>query len=125
RRVYLAHGEVAVVAALYAESLMNLRPWDLWQPDGTPQPGTSEVLDVLERLLAAHPEPPQGNRLYIHATEASLTPELAVPSAERLVDLAPAIGHLVHMPSHVFIRVGRYEEAAQANRRGIAADRAI
>src|SRR5690606_13110365 len=61
----------------------------------------------------------------IHATEASLTPELAVPSAERLVDLAPAIGHLVHMPSHVFIRVGRYEEAAQANRRGIAADRAI
>ena len=125
RSVYAEHGEIADVSALYAESLMNLQPWDLWQPDGTAQPGTEEILRVLETALVAHPMHPQINHLYIHATEASLHPEWAVPAAERLVNLAPAIGHLVHMPSHVFIRTGRYEEAAEANRRGIAADRAI
>jgi tetratricopeptide (TPR) repeat protein len=125
RAVYAEHGANPHVAALFAESLMNLRPWDLWQQDGSPQPGTDEVLAVLEKLLAAHPQHPQANHLYIHAVEASPRPDRAIPCAERLVNLAPAAGHLVHMPSHTFLRVGRYEAAAEANRKGIAADLAI
>jgi tetratricopeptide (TPR) repeat protein len=125
RAVHAEHGANPHVAALFAEALMNLRPWDLWRQDGSPQPGTDEVLAVLESLLAAHPDHPQANHLYIHAVEASLRPDRAIPCAERLVDLAPAAGHLVHMPSHVLLRVGRYEEAADANRKGIVADLAI
>jgi tetratricopeptide (TPR) repeat protein len=122
RGVYERHGSDDDVAALFAESLMDLRPWDLWQADGSPQPETPEVLAVLEKLLAAHPHHPQACHLYIHAVEASPQPERAIPAAERLGKLAPAAGHLVHMPSHAFMRVGRYEDAAEANRRGIAAD---
>ncbi len=125
RAVHAEHGGNPHVAALFAEALMNLRPWDLWQSDGSPQPGTGEVLATLERLLTAHPDHPQANHLYIHAVEASPDPGRAIPCAERLVDLAPAAGHLVHMPSHVFLRAGRYEEAAEANRKGIAADLTI
>jgi tetratricopeptide (TPR) repeat protein len=125
RAVYRAHGDHPDVAALFAESLMDLRPWDLWQQDGSPQPGTLEIVAVLEKLLASHPRHPQANHLYIHTVEASPAPQRAVPAAERLRDLAPAIGHLVHMPAHVFQRVGRYEDSAEANRRGIAADLAI
>lgn len=125
RTVHGEHGGNPHVRALFAEALMNLRPWDLWRQDGSPQPGTDEVLAVLESLLAAHPDHPQANHLYIHAVEASPQPGRAIPCAERLVDLAPAVGHLVHMPSHVFLRAGRYEEAAEANRKGIAADLAI
>lgn len=122
RTVYAAHGDHPDVAALFAEALMDLRPWDLWQTDGSPQPETPEILAVLERLLAAHPRHPQANHLYIHAVEASPAPERAIPSAERLRGLTPRIGHLEHMPAHAFLRVGRYEDAAEANRRGIAAD---
>ena len=122
RTVYRAHGAHADVAALFAEALMDLRPWDLWRADGTPQPETPEILAVLEALLAAHPHHPQACHLTIHAVEASPQPERAVAAAERLRTLAPAAGHLVHMPSHTFLRVGRYEEAAAANRGGIAAD---
>lgn len=125
RSVYAAHGDSPEVAVLFAEALMDLRPWDLWTADGEPQPGTDEITAVLERVLAAHPAHPQACHLYIHAVEASRTPERAVAAAERLGTLAPAAGHLVHMPSHTFVRVGRYEEAAEQNRRGIAADRAI
>jgi tetratricopeptide (TPR) repeat protein len=123
--VYERHGRNGDVAVLYAESLMNLRPWDLWTADGEPQPGTDVVLSVLERTLREHPDHPQANHLYIHAVEASPQPECALPCAERLIDLAPAAGHLTHMPSHVFVRVGRYEDAAAANRRAIAADQRI
>jgi tetratricopeptide (TPR) repeat protein len=125
RGVYSRHGTSPDVAALFAESLMDLRPWDLWQADGAPQPETPEILTVLETLLQAHPEHPQANHLYIHAVEASPRPERAVVCGERLRSLAPAAGHLVHMPAHVFMRVGRYEDAAECNRRGIAADLAI
>lgn len=125
RAVYAAHGDSPEVAVLFAEALMDLRPWDLWTADGEPQPGTDEITAVLERVLAAHPSHPQACHLHIHAVEASRTPERAVAAAERLGALAPAAGHLVHMPSHTFVRVGRYEEAAEANRRGIAADGAI
>lgn len=123
--VYRQHGDHPDVAALYAEALMNLWPWDLWRADGSPQPDTLEIVAVIERLLAAHPDHIQGCHLYIHAVEASPQPERAVPAAERLGARAPAIGHLVHMPSHIFVRVGRYADSAEANRRGIAADLAI
>jgi len=125
REVYAAHGADPDVAALFAESLMNLRPWDLWQQDGSPQPETPEILAVLEKLLAAHPDHAQANHLYIHAVEASPQPERALAAAERLGSLAPAAGHLVHMPSHIFIRVGRYEAAAAANRAAIEVDHRI
>lgn len=122
---YHVHGDHPDVAALYAESLMDLQPWDLWNDDGSPKGRTPEILAVLEKLLAAHPRHPQGCHLYIHATEASPQPERALPSADRLGDLVPAAGHLVHMPSHAYIRVGRYDDAAEANRVAIAADLAI
>ena len=122
RRAHAAYGSHPDVAVLFAEALMDLRPWDLWREDGSPHPETEEVLAVLERVLASHPRHPQANHLYIHAVEASPDPARAVPCGEVLRDLAPAIGHLTHMPAHAFLRVGRYEDAAEANRRGIAAD---
>lgn len=125
RGVYQKHGSNPDVQAIYAESMMELHPWELWKPDGTPEAETPEIVRVLEALLRAHPEHPQANHLYIHAVESSPHPERAVPSAERLGALAPAAGHLVHMPSHIFMRVGRYEDAAEANRRGIAVDLGI
>lgn len=125
RDVWMAHGTQPDVAALFAEALMDLRPWDLWREDGSSQPETPEILAVLEKVLATHPAHPQANHLYIHAVEASPHPERAVPAADRLRALPMAAGHLVHMPSHIYMRVGRYEDAAEANRRGIAADHAI
>lgn len=112
------------VGALYAESLMNLQPWDLWTHAGEPKGRTLEIVEVLERVLALDPRHPGANHFYIHAVEASKTPERAVPAAERLAGLVPGSGHLVHMPSHIFMRVGRYSEAADANVRAIAADKA-
>jgi tetratricopeptide (TPR) repeat protein len=109
-------------ATLFAESLMVLRPWDLWTLDGTPQPGTTEIVETLEGVLARDPNHPGANHYYIHAVEASPNPGRALASAERLGGLAPAAGHLVHMPSHVYMRVGRYADAAEANRRAITAD---
>lgn len=114
----------ADVLTLYAESMMNLRPWDLWKKDGTPQPRTLEIVATLERAIELDEEHPGANHLYIHAVEASGQPERAVASADRLRTLMPAAGHLVHMPSHTYIRVGRYADAAETNRKAIAADMA-
>lgn len=119
-----AHPDDADIGALYAESLMNLQPWDLWTSAGAPKGRTMEVVAVLERTMAKHPQHPGANHFYIHAVEASPWPERATPSADRLVALVPGSGHLVHMPSHVFIRTGRYADAADANERAIAADEA-
>ena len=110
------------VQALFAEALMNINPWKLWNADGSPGPGTSEIVETLQRVLATAPRHPGANHYLIHAVEASKSPELAERSAEVLRDMMPGAGHLVHMPSHIFQRVGRYEEAAQANRLGAAAD---
>lgn len=110
------------VQTLYAESMMNLRAWKLWTPDGVAAPGTQEILATLEAVLKRDPRHPGANHYYVHAMEASLHPEKAVASAERLRDLVPGAGHLVHMPAHIFQRVGRYEEAAEANRRAAKAD---
>lgn len=110
------------VQTLFAEALMNTNPWKLWNPDGSPGNGTPEIVETLQSVLAADPHHPGANHYLIHAVEASKNPEVALPSAEALKDMMPAAGHLVHMPSHIMQRVGRYEEAAQANRLGAAAD---
>lgn len=122
RAVARNHPDDLDAATLFAESLMVLRPWDLWTAGGKPQPGTTEIVETLERVLAKDPQHPGANHYYIHAVEASPNPGKATASAQRLPDLAPAAGHLVHMPAHVYMRVGRYADAAEANRRAIAAD---
>ncbi len=113
------------VATLFAEAMMDLRPWQLWTLDGKPEPGTLELISVLEGVLAAHPQHPGANHYLIHAVEASPHPERGLAAAERLKTLEPGAGHLVHMPSHVYIRTGRYAESSEANRRAIAADAAV
>ncbi|MGE5444108.1 MAG: hypothetical protein ACM3SR_05815 [Ignavibacteriales bacterium] len=107
---------------LYAESAMDLRPWQLWNKDGTPAEGTEEIVSVLESVLKRNPYHIGANHYYIHAVEASPHPGRAIPSAERLKTLAPAAGHLVHMPAHIYMRTGDYESAAQANEAGASAD---
>ena len=109
---------------LLADALMNLRPWSLWAPEGKPQPGTEEIVATLERVLAADPMHPGANHLYIHAVEASSDPRRAEAAADRLLRLMPGAGHLVHMPSHIYYRVGRYADALSVNVQAVAADRA-
>lgn len=110
-------------ATLYAESMMNLRPWQLWSRDGKPAEGTLEIVAVLEAVLRRNPHHTGANHYYIHAVEASPNPERALASAMRLGLLAPGAGHLVHMPSHIYIRTGDYVEAAKSNADAIIADR--
>ena len=110
------------VQTLTAEALMNLNAWKLWTLDGAPVPGTEEIVAILERVLAAAPSHPGANHYYIHTIEASPRPGKGVAAAERLVGMMPAAGHLEHMPAHIMQRVGRYADAAEANRRGAAAD---
>ena len=112
----------AEAQTFFAESLMDLSPWDYWLPDGEPKPATRETIAVLERVLAAHPNHPGANHLYIHIVEASSNPDRAEGAADRLGPLAPGAGHLVHMPSHIYIRVGRYRDAAIANIKAGEAD---
>src|SRR5258708_16267575 len=93
-------------ATLYAESLMNLNPWKLWSVGGEPGENTGEIVRVLESVLAREPLHAGANHYYIHAIEASPTPERALPSAQRLETMVPRAGHLVHMPAHIYARVG-------------------
>ncbi len=124
RKVWQRFSTDADIGALFAESLMDLRPWDLWQSNGTPQPGTSEIVQTLEQVLELLPHHPLGLHLYIHAVEASPHPELADEESDRLRTLQPGLGHMVHMPSHIDVRRGRWSEAVTANQRAIEADRA-
>ncbi|HWF88247.1 MAG TPA: hypothetical protein VN659_05410, partial [Pyrinomonadaceae bacterium] len=110
-------------ATLYAESMMNLRPWHLWSLDGKPAEDTLEIVATLEGVLRRNPNHSGANHYYIHAVEASTNPDRALPSADRLGKIAPNAGHLVHMPSHVYIRTGDYFQAAKANVDAIAVDR--
>jgi hypothetical protein len=110
-------------ATLYAESMMNLNPWKLWTPDGKPAEGTEEIVATLESVLARNPNHLGANHYYIHAVEASPHPERALPSAARLEKLAPAEGHLAHMPSHIYARVGDHLASARCNEAAIAADK--
>jgi len=110
-------------ATLYAESMMNLRPWQLWSLDGKPAEGTMDILAVLDGVLRRNPNHTGANHYYIHAIEASPTPERGTAAAMRLGGLAPSAGHLVHMPSHIYLRTGDFGEAAKSNDKAIVADR--
>ena len=111
-------------ATLFAESLMDLTPWAYWTKTGAQTAYTSEIVAQLERVLAKDPMHPGANHYYIHATEASGEPGKALASAKRLETLAPVAGHLVHMPAHTYMRVGKYHDASLANAKGAEADQA-
>lgn len=112
------------VQTLYAESMMNTNAWKLWSPDGKPAAGTEQIVATLESVLARDPLHLGANHYYVHAVEASPHPEKGVGAAGRLKSLAPAAGHLVHMPAHILQRIGQYEGAADANRKAALADAA-
>ena len=109
-------------ASLFAESLMNTMPWNYWAEDGNPKPDTIKVIRTLENVLEKAPDHPLAIHLYIHAVEASSSPERAEAAADRLGDLVPGAGHLVHMPAHIYWRVGRYHDASEANIRAAEVD---
>lgn len=111
-------------ATLLAEALMNLSPWNYWKADGKPTTYTDEIVVTLEAVLQRDPNHPGANHYYIHTVEASSQPDRAVPSAERLARLVPGVGHLVHMPAHIYWRVGRYHDAVVANEHAIHSDEA-
>ena len=110
------------VATLFAESMMNLRPWRLYTKDGTPEPGTEAIVAALEGVMRRNPQHPGANHYYIHAVEASKSPERATTSAGRLETLVPGAGHLVHMPAHIYIRTGQYARSAKSNADAAAVD---
>ncbi len=120
--LYSAFPDDADVGSLYAEALMNQHPWDLWNADGTAKSWTPEIIKVLESTLKKFPRHAGANHYYIHAVEASPKPERAMASADLLRDLVPGAGHLVHMPSHIYIRTGRYYEGTLANKKAIEVD---
>jgi len=102
---------------------MNLQPWNYWGNDGGPKGRVEEIVTVLEKTMELHPDHPGANHFYIHTVEASKDPDRAVPAADRLRTLVPGAWHLVHMPSHIYIRVGRYADAVDANAEAVEADR--
>lgn len=109
-------------ATLLAEAIMDMHPWDLWEKSGDAKPWTPEILDILEGVLAKNPDHPIAIHLYIHATEASQQPDKALPYVARLPAVTPGAGHLVHMPSHTYIRTGHYYKGMQANEQAIVVD---
>jgi len=123
KEVWLAHRGDQDIGTLYAESLMDLQPWDLWTKEGRPKGRTEEILVVLEEVLKRSPANPGANHLYVHLVENSPFPEKGVPSADRLRAAVPAAGHLVHMPAHIDVQVGQWRKAAVANETAIEADR--
>lgn len=124
RSVYQRFPDDADVGTLYAESLMDLRPWNLWTDDGQPQPETPAILAALEKVLADAPTNPGAPHLYIHTVEASPDPSKGLLAADRLCDLTPGAGHLIHMPSHIYVLTGRWAAASKQNEKAIIADRA-
>jgi tetratricopeptide (TPR) repeat protein len=108
---------------LFAEAMMDLRPWDLWTADGRPKSGTEEIVSTLESILSRHPDHPGACHYYIHAVEASSEPERALACAERLPGLMPGAGHLLHMPAHIYMRLGRYHDSADRNVHAAHVDR--
>ncbi len=124
RKLHHKYPEDDDAASLFAESMMNTMPWDYWLEPDNPKPLTEEVLATLEAVLERNPEHPLAIHLYIHAVEASSKPERAEAPADTLRDLVPGAGHLVHMPSHIYWRVGRYADASEANVLAAAVDEA-
>jgi tetratricopeptide (TPR) repeat protein len=111
-------------ATLFAEAGMDLHPWGLWHIDGTPEAGTDEIVSTLESVMKRDPNHLGAIHYYIHAVEASANPERALAGANKLAALAPAAGHIVHMPAHVYIRTGDYEAAVKTNEQAASVDRA-
>lgn len=122
REVVAQYPDDVDAAAIFAEALMDLMPWNFWTKDGQPTEYTDEIVSTLESVLARDPNHVGANHYYIHAVEASFTPERALPSADRLAGLVPGAGHLVHMPAHTFWRIGDYARAYDANIHAIDAD---
>ncbi len=122
REVWKRYPNDADIGAFFAESLMDLRPWNQWTREGEPNPGTLEVLATLDAVMKLNPNHPLACHLYIHANEASHHPERADAAADRLRDLQPGLGHNVHMPSHIDVRRGRWRESMLANQKAIRAD---
>lgn len=112
----------ADMGTLYAESLMDLQPWDYWAKDGSPKGSTTAILALLDHVLKINPNHPGANHLYIHMVEASNNPERGIASADRLRDMVPLSGHLIHMPSHIDVQVGQWAKASDMNEKAIAAD---
>ena len=123
REVWKKYPHDADVGALFAEAMMDMRPWDQWTIEGEAQPGTEEILATLDAVLVLDARHPFANHLYIHAVEASPYPERADPAAERLRNLQPALAHNLHMPSHIDIRRGRWHQAIASNLKAVEADR--
>ncbi|MGD8495899.1 MAG: hypothetical protein PVF05_06880 [Gemmatimonadales bacterium] len=121
RDVRDAYPDDVEAAVLYAEAQMDLRPWDYWTAEATPYPGMDDALATLTAVIEGNPEHPGACHFYIHAVE-KVYPERAVECAERLADLMPGAGHLVHMPGHIYIRVGRYMDAVRMNEHAVHAD---
>jgi tetratricopeptide (TPR) repeat protein len=122
REVWKKYPNDPDVGALFAEAMMNLRPWDQWTPDGKQQPGTDEIIATLDAVLKLNPNHPLANHLYIHAVEASPNPERAIAAADRLRNLQPGLAHNVHMPSHIDIRTGQWLKAVRTNEKAVEAD---
>ncbi len=122
REVYQSYPDDLDAATLFAESGMNLHPWQLYDREGQPAPDTDEIVAVLESVLKRDPNHVGANHFYIHAVEASTHPEVALPSALRLAGLAPTSGHLVHMPSHIYIRTGDHESGEKTNVAAVRVD---
>lgn len=123
RSAYREFPENDIMATLFAESIMNLHAWDLYEKKGgNPRPWTSEIVDALEKAMAVNPENPLANHLYIHAVEGAPDVEKGLTSADRLKTLVPSAGHLVHMPSHIYINTGHYYEGSLVNENAVKQD---
>jgi tetratricopeptide (TPR) repeat protein len=122
RDVARRHPEDLDAQTMFAEAMMDLRPWNYWTGDGRPYPGTDELVGALEKVLARNPNHAGANHLFIHAVEATKSPERAEAAADRLGKLMPGAGHMVHMPSHIYHRLGRYDDAIAANEKAVQAD---
>jgi tetratricopeptide (TPR) repeat protein len=122
RTVHQRFPEDLDIAMLYVESMMDLRPWGYWQRDGRPHEGTAEIVALTERVIARNGRHPGALHMYIHLMESTTTPEKAERAADTLLTLMPAAGHMVHMPGHIYQRVGRYADAIKSNQLAIAAD---
>jgi tetratricopeptide (TPR) repeat protein len=125
RQVYLRYPDDSNVAVLFAESLMDLHPWDYWTEDDRAQPWTPEIQAVLEKVIAEHPRHPHGHHLYIHLLENSPTPEATIKSADIIRNLVPQAGHLVHMAGHAYLAAGLYHDCSVVNEEAIGVDKEL
>ena len=119
KALYLKYSTDAEIGSLYADALMNLHPWNFWQHDGSPQPWTPELMRVLENVLLKYPNHPGANHYYIHTMEASPFASKANASADRLGGLTPGLSHMLHMPSHIYIRTGEYRKGVKVNQEAV------